>query len=245
MTLRRAHERYQDLHARREVWRTFDPKDTGDALAEGFGALEILDEDRLGPGQGEQRAASHDAEIITYVRDGALAHEDSTGRSGVIQTGEFRRLSIARGVRHSETNASPTDWAHVFHIRLHTRAVGLASGHEQKRFCTADRRGLMCIVASADGQKGSLRIHQDALVYSVLLEPGQHVIHELAPGRRAWLHVVQGDVTLGDLVLTTGDGAGLTAERAVSLTAREDSEFLLVDLAEPLPPLGVRDGEPG
>ena len=69
-------------------------------------------------------------------------------------------------------------------------------------------------------------------MYSALLEPGQHVVHTLTPGRAAWLHIVQGEVTFGDLVLTTGDGAGVTAERSVSLTAREDSEILLVDVAE-------------
>jgi redox-sensitive bicupin YhaK (pirin superfamily) len=79
-----------------------------------------------------------------------------------------------------------------------------------------------------------MRIHQDALLCSALLEPGHHVVHELSPGRMAWLHLVEGEVTLGDIVLTTGDGAGVTAERAVSLTAQSETEILLVDLGEEL-----------
>ena len=85
-------------------------------------------------------------------------------------------------------------------------------------------------MASADGRRDSLRVHHDILAHSALLEPGQHVVHQLEPGRRAWLHVVLGEVTLGDLLLGTGDGAGFTAERAVSLRARVESEGLLLDL---------------
>ena len=107
---------------------------------------------------------------------------------------------------------------------------GLEPGYEQKRFSAAERRAGLCVVASPDARRGSLRIHQDALIYSAMLDPGQHVVHELSPGRRAWLHLVQGEAVLGDIVLTTGDGAGFAAERAVSLTAQEETEILLIDL---------------
>ena len=224
MRLRRAEDRHHDSDSKQEVWRTFAPP------GRGFGVLELLDEDRLGPGEAVLGIAHHDAEVITYVREGALAHGDSSGHSGVIQTGEFHRLTPGPNIRHSVTNASLVEWAHIFRIAIRPREVGLACSLEQKRFYAADRRGLLCVVASADGQRGSLRLQQDALVYSGLLEPGQHVIHELSTGRSAWLHVVQGAVTLGDLVLSRGDGVGFTGDRAVSLTAREASEILLLDL---------------
>lgn len=134
------------------------------------------------------------------------------------------------GVRHGDTNASPTDWAHVFQIGLCPSQAGLDSSHDQKRFPAGARRGDLCVIASPDGRRGSLHVHQDALIYSALVDPGQHVVHELSPGRRAWLHVVRGEATLGDVVLTTGDGAGLVADRALSLTAREETEILIVDL---------------
>lgn len=237
ITLRRDKQR---RHARRrgqDIWLTFDSQDRADPLADGFGNLEILNEDCLpaGAGSGVPLHRHHDAEIVTYVREGALAYEDSAGRSGVIQTGEFQRMTAGRGIRHSESNASRTEPAHCFQLWLRPSEVGLPTSREQKRFSAAQRRGVLCVVASPDGQRGSLRIHQDALICSALLDPGQHLIHELPDGRRAWVHVVRGEITLGNLIMTTGDGAGLTADRAVSLTAREATEILLVDLAEQLP----------
>ena len=230
ITLRRARERHHDQRRNQEVWLTFYPEDLGSPLAGGFGSLEVLNEDRLSAGAAVPRQRQQDSEILTYVRQGALAYEDSTGRLGVIHAGEFRRMTAECGMRHSERNASRIDSAQVFQIRLRPVKARYESGHEQKRFSTAQRRGGLCVVASPDAQGGSLRIQQDARVYSALLRRGQHVVHELAQGRNAWLHMVQGEAALGEFVLNTGDGAGVIAERAVSLTAREETEILLLDL---------------
>lgn len=232
ISVRRAQQRHHDRRRKREVWRTFDPLVRADRLPDGFGALETLDENRLPPRADIPCRSRDEAEIITYVREGAVAYEDSMGHSGVIQTGEFQRMIAALGTRHSQANASRADWAHVFYIRLRRSASHIESGREQKRFSAAERRSELCIVASPDARRGSLRLHQDTRMYSALLSAGRHVVHELAPDRAAWLHVVHGEVTLDDLVLTAGDGAGIANERAVSLTAREDSEILLVDVAE-------------
>ena len=238
ITLRRAEERRHDRRRKRDVWLTFYPQDRSDPLADGFGALELLNEDRLPPGASIPHGPPHDAEIVTYVHEGALAFDDSKGRSGVIQAGEFQRMTAGRGVRHSETNASPTEWAHVFQIWLRPSEAGREHSYEQKRFSTAERRDGLCVVASPDARRGSLRVHQDALLYSALLHPGKHVAHELSQGRSAWLHVVQGEVTLDGVVLTTGDGAGVTGERAVSFTARQEASILLLDVGgrQPAPP---------
>jgi quercetin 2,3-dioxygenase len=233
ITLRRASERRHDRLRRREIWRTFCQQDPAEVLTGGFGALEGLDENRLSPGAAVPRDPPGEAEVVTYVREGALAQEDSAGRSGVVHAGEFQRMTVGRGIRHSEMNASHTNWAQVFRISLRASEGGLELGDEQKRFSAAERRGRLCVVASPDARRGSLRIHQDAVLYSALLAPGHHVVHELARGRCAWLHLVQGEVTLDELVLTAGDGVGLAAERAVSLTAREATEILLVDICEP------------
>ena len=230
ITVRRSNERQHDRRRKQEVWLTFDAHVRADPLADGFGALEIFDEDRLAPGGYLAPHPHHEADIVTYVREGALAYEDETGRSGVIHAGEFQRTTVGRGSRNSETNASRTDCAHVFQLWLRSAQAGLQPGHEQKRFSAADRRGALCVVASPDARRGSLRVHQDAVLYSAMLSPGKHVVHELGRDRRVWLHLVQGEVTLGDVVLSTGDSAGVTAERAVSLTARAETELLLVDL---------------
>jgi redox-sensitive bicupin YhaK (pirin superfamily) len=229
--IRRAQARRHDRRRKRDVWRTFDLLDRAASFASGFGMLETLDENRLPPGA-EIPAYAHDAaEIVTYVREGVIACEDSTGHSGVIHAGEFERMTASPTVRHSEANASFDDWAHVFQIRLRESHPDCDPAREQKRFSTAERRGVLRVVASPELRTGTLRLHQDTRLYSTILEPGQHVVHELARDRVAWLHVVLGEVALGDLVLTAGDGAGLVDERAVSLTARQATEILLFDLA--------------
>jgi len=230
IALRRAKDRQHDRRREREVWLTFYPHDRPGPFAAGFGALAVLDEDRLSPGTGVPCRPDHDAEIITYVRDGALAYDDAAGASGVLRAGEFQRTTARQGSRLGETNPSRTDWAHVFQIWLRPGQAELAPCREQKRFSAAERRGGLCVVASPDARRGSLRFRQDALLFSAMLSPNTHVVHELGQRRSAWLHLVAGEITLGDLVLFTGDGAGLTAERAVSFTAREETEVLLVDM---------------
>jgi redox-sensitive bicupin YhaK (pirin superfamily) len=199
ITLRRASKRHHSRRDRRDVWLTFHAEDRTDPLADGFGTLETLNEDRLPPGARVPLEPARPAEIITYVMEGAIAQKDSMSRcSVVIRAGEFQRMSAERDGRHIERNASRTDWVHAFRISLHPDKPGC----------------------------------QDASIYSAMLDPGQHLIHELSPGRRAWLHVVRGEVTLDDEVLVAGDGVGYKAERAVSFTARTEGEILLLDLGE-------------
>ncbi len=230
ITLRRSMERHRDRRRKGEAWRTFRTRDRADPLADGFGSLEELYEDRVPPGGGIPDRPAHEAEIVTYVREGAIAYDDSTGRSGIIAAGEFQRMAAGRGVSYSEANCSRTEWAHVFRLVLRPREPGPRTGREQRRFSVAERRDGPCVVASPDARKGSLRLLQDALVYSAILELGQHVVHELVRERSAWLHLVEGELALGDIFMTTGDGMGVTAERALSLTARQESEILLLDL---------------
>jgi len=233
--LRRAVDRQHAKSRSLETWLTFDVKDRAELQSEGLGNIELVKESRLAPGARVPRASGRDAEILTYVCEGALAYENSLGSSGIVQAGEFQRVTAGSGLHRNRTNASRSDAVHFFQIWLRPSQIDLDPGDEQKRFTTAQRRGGLCVVASSDARKGSLCIHQDALIYSALLDPGQHVVHELAQGRSAWLHLVRGEVTLGDIVLTTGDGAGVTGERALSLTASEESEILLVDVG-PLQP---------
>jgi redox-sensitive bicupin YhaK (pirin superfamily) len=117
-------------------------------------------------------------------------------------------------------------------ISLRPSQAGLDPAQEQKRFSAAQRRNALCVIASPDGRKGSLLIRQDVLAYSSVLGPGHHLIHEMMPGRSAWLHVIFGEVALQDILLTSGDGVGVTAETATSLTAHENTEILLVNLPE-------------
>lgn len=213
------------------MWLTFSPPQEGPLRPAGdFGALVALNEVRLAPGGAFAPPAREEAEIVTYVYRGALAQEDSTGSSGVVQAGELQSMITGRGIRHKETNASRSEWAHIFRISLVPSQVGLGCGSEQKRFAAAQRRNVLCVVASPDGRKGSLRLLQDTIICSSVLDSGYHLVHELFPGRVAWLHIIRGEVTMHDVILNPGDGAGTVLEPSVSLTARENTEILLVDL---------------
>ena len=197
-----------------------------------FGNLEDFSEERLPPSSVVPRHAPHDSELITYVCEGTLAFEDSQGRCGFVEAGGFQRITVGNRVHLNERNPSQTDWAHVFRIWIRPSEAELRPDRAHKRFTRAERRAVLCPVASSDGRKGSLRIHQDALVYSSFFDVGHHVVHPLSEHRIAWLHLVYGEVALGDCVLTSGDGAGYEAERGVSFTAQEATEILLVDLEE-------------
>jgi quercetin 2,3-dioxygenase len=230
INLCRSQQRYEDCRAQRAIWHTFSARASDGPLSEGFGALESFDEIRLPPNGFVKLSHYHLSETITYVLMGAVAFEDTLGRAGMLQAGEVRCVTAERGVHVTETNAAHDDWTHLFQIGLRT-AEGFAPTEEQKRFTMAERRDQLCLIAAGDAHQGALRMRQDACVYSAMLQSGQHLVHDLRAQRRAWLHVVSGEVKLGDLILSAGDSAGASAERCVSFTARARSEVLLVDLA--------------
>lgn len=230
ITLRRTRQRYDGERDEPQAWLTFCAHAADDVLVEGFGGLELLTEIRLPPSGTIGISGERDAETITYVLSGSLAYQDSLGRSGALQAGDFRRVTTPRGTHGSETNACRGDWTHLFHIGLRASATDPAS-EEQKRFSTADRRGRLCLIAAADPSAGALRLRENAFVYSALLHSGQHLVHKLLPERRSWLQVVSGAIRLYDFFLAEGDGAGVAAERSVSFTARAEAEILLIDVA--------------
>ena len=233
MALHRAGERRYRSQDGHRSWLTFharrgEPRD-------GFGPLQRLDEEWRQAGMKSEQLRYRDAEILTYVREGAMACGDATGRTSVIQAGEIHRATSGRDLSRSEGNASAVDPVHMFQIRLQPSERRLEASSEQKRFSVAERRDNLCVVASPDGRAGSLRLHLDAVLCSALLSPGQHVVHALAAGRSAWIHVVQGEIALGNAMLITGDGAAITTARSVSLTAHGEAEILLLELETPHP----------
>ena len=232
ITVRRADERHLDRRHRQELWHSFNPQEPAKPQAGGFSVLENLSENCLPPGGVSMARPSRGAEIVTYLCEGAIAQEGSSGSSGVVHAGEFQRMAIGHGIRHKETNASRTEWAHIFRISLRPSEVGSNGARKQMHVAAAQRHNVLRIVTSPDGRQGSLHTHQDALIYSSLIDPGHHLIHELLPGRNAWLHVICGEAASHDLILTQGDGVGVTNERSVSLTAQENCEILLVDVGE-------------
>lgn len=232
ITLRRAQQRYTGESGEQSASFTFYAQAADDALAEGFGVLVFLDEVRLPPTGVTRVHAQRYAETLTYVLTGAIAYDDTLGRSGVLQAGEFRCVTATRGVDFSEANASDRHWAHFFRVGLRATSATPASppAAEQRRFSAADRRDRLCLIAAPVPCLGVLHSTAEAVVYSALLRPGQHLAHDLRAHHGAWLHVVTGEITLADLSLTCGDGVGISGERVVSFTARSEAEVLLIDV---------------
>lgn len=237
--LLRDSQRYHVRQGNHEVWHSFHTENSEGRLTHNFGDMVAFDEWKLQPGDSIEPLCHDGMEYVTYIYKGALSQEDTLGDSGVIHTGEFQRMSTGHCIGHKETSVSRSDMVHIFRISIRPSATGIERERVQKRFTQAQRRNLMCIVASPDGRKESLRIHQDVLVYSAILDPGRHLVYELATGRTVWLHIVCGEATLNDSVLTTGDGVGVTGELSISLTVHENTEILLVDLG----PANVRSWE--
>jgi len=196
----------------------------------GFGALRVINDDRVAPGAGFPKHGHRDMEILSYVVEGALEHEDSTGTGSVIRPGDLQRMSAGTGVMHSEFNGSETEPVRFLQIWVMPEQAGIAPSYEEKHFGD-ERNGALRLIASRDGREGSLTVHQDLALYASVLKAGDSVSHTVADGRRAWVQVVSGEVSLNGQTLREGDGASTDAGGTLDFDASADTELLLFDLA--------------
>lgn len=197
----------------------------------GFRSLRVINEDVVAPATGFPTHPHRDMEIITYILEGKLEHKDSLGTGSIILPGDGQRMSAGSGIRHSEVNPSKSDPVHLLQIWILPQAKGLQPSYEQKSFPQEEKRGQLRVIASPDGNNGSVTIHQDASLYVSLLSPGQQVTHEFTSGRHGWLQVARGAVQLNGATLTQGDGAAISDEQKLDIKGTEDAEVLLFDLA--------------
>ena len=230
ITLRRSAERGHADHGWLNSYHSFSFADYQDPDHMGFGPLRVINEDRVAPGQGFGTHGHRDMEIISYVLHGALAHKDSMGNGSVLRPGYVQRMSAGKGVMHSEFNHSPDDLVHFLQIWIEPNVTGIQPGYEETAFDDASKRGKLRMIASSDGRDGSVKIHQDAYVYASLLDGAEKVSHVLAQGRKAYVHVIRGDIAVNGQALTTGDAAMFSGETAVELAQGKDAEVLLFDL---------------
>ena len=230
-TLRKNEDRGHANHGWLDTWHTFSFAQYHDPAHMGFSDLRVINDDRVQPGQGFGTHGHRDMEIITYVLDGALEHKDSMGNGSVIRPGNVQRMSAGRGVRHSEFNASTSEPVHLLQIWIEPNVSGIDPGYEEKHFTDAEKSGQLRLIASPDGAAGSVTIHQDARVYAALLDGADTVTHTLAPGRKAYVHVARGEVTVNGHPLTGGDGARISNESGIEFTQACKAEILLFDLS--------------
>src|SRR5258705_1092152 len=192
ITLRKAGERGHAEHGWLDSWHSFSFADYNDPAHMGFGPLRVINEDRVQPGMGFGTHGHRDMEIITYVLSGRLEHKDSIGTGSVIAPGDVQSMSAGRGVRHSEYNPSQDEPTHFLQIWIEPNVSGIDPRYQQTHVADDAKRGRLRLIASPDGEDGSVRIRQDARVYATLVTGDEAVTHQLAPGRRAYVHIVRG-----------------------------------------------------
>jgi quercetin 2,3-dioxygenase len=228
--IRRAGERGHAQHGWLDSWHSFSFADYYDPSHMGFSALRVINEDRVQPGTGFGTHGHRDMEIISYVLEGALGHKDSMGTGSTIVPGDVQRMSAGRGVQHSEQNQDKAGVTHFLQIWIEPNVRGIAPGYEQKHFDATSKRGRLRLVASPDGAEDSVTIHQDARIHAGLFAGAERAVQPIAPGRKAYLHVVRGKLTANGMPLAAGDALKMTAVPEVVLEQGEDAEVLLFDL---------------
>jgi redox-sensitive bicupin YhaK (pirin superfamily) len=230
LTIRKAEDRGHADHGWLNSHHTFSFADYRDPRHMGFGPLRVINDDTVAGGGGFPPHGHRDMEIISYVIEGALQHQDNMGNGSVIKPGDVQRMSAGPGVMHAEYNASKSEPVHFLQIWILPQRPGLPAGYEQKFFGEAEKLGKLRLVASPDGADGSVKIQQDARMYATLLEAGQTVKHAFATGRKGWLHVVTGSAAVNGQPLAAGDGVAIDGEKEISIGSNDRGEVLLFDL---------------
>jgi redox-sensitive bicupin YhaK (pirin superfamily) len=229
--LRPANERGHADHGWLDSWHSFSFADYHDPRHMGFGALRVINEDRVAAGTGFGTHGHRDMEIVSYVLDGALAHRDSLGNGSVIRPGDVQRMTAGTGVMHSEYNHQSDRPTHFLQIWIQPDRRGLEPGYEERRFDDAQKRGCLRLIASPDGAEGSVTVHQSARLYAGLFEGDESARLDLAPGRRAYVHLARGTLRVNGRMLSAGDALKLVDEPAVEIEAGRGAEVLVFDLA--------------
>jgi redox-sensitive bicupin YhaK (pirin superfamily) len=228
--LRSNQERGYADHGWLKSFHSFSFADYFDPQHVEFGALRVINEDRVAPGGGFGTHPHRDMEIVSYVLDGELEHRDSMGTGSVIRPGDVQRMSAGTGVLHSERNPSSERGVHFLQIWIRPDRMGVQPGYEQKHFSDEEKRGRLRLVVSGDGAQGSVRVHQDARMYAGLFDGSEHAELEVAAGRRVYIHVVRGVLAINGTQLSGGDALKLTDVSLLRLHDGQDSEVLVFDL---------------
>lgn len=229
MKIRKANERGHAEHGWLDTYHTFSFADYYDPNWMGFRSLRVINDDLVMPGQGFGMHPHRDMEIITYILRGSLEHKDSMGNGRVIRTGEAQYMSAGTGVLHSEFNPSPEEAVRLLQIWIQPDIKGAKPRYAEKSLTNAPT-GALQLVTSKTGRDRSMAIRQDADLWLAKLDQGNRVTHQLAPGRNAWVHVAEGEVSLNGKKLSEGDAAAISDETALEVSATKPSQVLLFDL---------------
>jgi redox-sensitive bicupin YhaK (pirin superfamily) len=197
----------------------------------GFRSLRVINEDRVRPSAGFGTHGHQDMEIISLVLSGSLAHKDSMGNGSVLTAGDVQRMTAGSGVQHSEMNPSLEDPLHFLQIWILPEERGLEPGYQEANFSDDDKRGGLRLIGSGRPENGEVKIRQDVDLYATVLDPGTSAGLDLLPGRHAWVQVIRGDLDVNGQQLHQGDGAALSDEAKLELTAQSETEVVVFYLA--------------
>ena len=231
LTIRKSEDRGKGDHGWLKSRHSFSFGDYYDPANESFGALRVINEDWIAGGAGFPPHPHRDMEIVTYILGGAIAHKDNTGGGGTIRPGEIQRMSAGSGIVHAEFNASPTEECHLLQIWIMPSKRGIAPGYDQKAIDPASVQNKFARIAAPEPRENEVRLVQDAEIWAAKLDAGVEAIHVLEAGRKAWLHVAKGEVSIGNDVLKAGDAAAITDQTQIAVKSNAESEILLFDLA--------------
>ncbi len=196
----------------------------------GYSVLRVINDDVIAPGRGFGMHPHRDMEIVTYILEGALQHQDSMGNGSVIRAGDVQYMSAGSGVRHSEVNPSPDTPVHLLQIWLLPAQSNLTPQYGQKTISTEEKRGKWRVLASPDGHEKSMIIQQDACLFATMLDDDAPLSYPPRPGRRQYLHLARGTATLNDIPMRAGDGTFIENENLLTLSDAKAAEALLFDL---------------
>jgi redox-sensitive bicupin YhaK (pirin superfamily) len=229
-TIRRSSERGFADHGWLKSFHTFSFGDYFDPRHMEFGPLRVINEDRVAAGAGFGTHGHQDMEIISYVLDGELAHQDSMGNGSTIRPGDVQRMSAGSGVRHSEFNPSKSAGTHFLQIWIQPNTRNIEPSYEEKRFTPEEKRGRLRLIVSPDASQSSVLIHQDARVYAGMFDGEERAELSVPSGRRMYVHVARGVVTANGAELSTGDALELANMTSVAIERGRDAEVLVFDL---------------
>lgn len=231
ITLRPADERGHADHGWLNSRFTFSFADYHDPRHMGFRTLRVINDDQIAGGGGFGAHPHRDMEIITYMVEGQLEHQDNMGHGAVLKRGDVQHMTAGRGVVHSEFNHSPSDPLRLLQIWVFPEKRGLVPGYQDRHFDEQERVNRLRLIASTDGRDNSLVINQDVDLYDAEFSHGTELRQTLRPGRHAWLQVINGELSLNGKSLKTGDGAAVSEESELTIVGQSPkAEFLLFDL---------------
>ena len=194
----------------------------------GWGALRVWNDDEIQPNTGFAPHPHADMEIITYVRDGAITHEDNLGNRGRTKSGDVQVMSAGSGIRHSEYNLE-NELTRIFQIWIMPDERGGAPFWDAREFPRGDHEGQLVLLASGYNEDDALPIRAQARVFGATLKAGDSVTYDLLDGRHAYLAPAKGQITVNDVAVKARDGAAIKDVGQFTITALEDSEIVLVD----------------